>query len=132
MESDEPSTEELRFMIESLFHPTMLVEYIHDFILFQQKAGQTIKIAAGHSTTAKAALQRTKEEVDKSGRGKIEVIWHTQGSGKSLTMTFLAGLMVKSTSLNNPTILVGPTATTSTGSCTPPLIQLVSTFVRSP
>ena len=109
MDNDEPTTDmELRYMIESLFHPTMLVEYIHDFILFQQKAGQTIKIAAGYHQyhAAKAALQRTKEEVDKSGRGKIGVIWHTQGSGKSLTMTFLAGLIVKSASLNNPTILV--------------------------
>ncbi len=104
----DPTKMELQIMIESLFQPSMLVEYIHDFVLFQQKAGQTIKIAAGYHQyhAAKAALQRTKEEVEKSGRGKIGVIWHTQGSGKSLTMTFLAGLIVKSMSLDNPTVLV--------------------------
>ena len=42
----------------------------------------------------------------KSGRGRIGVIWHTQGSGKSLTMTFLAGLIARDSGLQNPTVIV--------------------------
>jgi type I restriction enzyme R subunit len=99
---------ELEFMIYQMFNKEMLIEYIHDFILFQSKREGDIKIAAGYHQyhAAKAAVQRTSEEVSKQGRGRIGVIWHTQGSGKSLTMTFLAGLISKNKSLQNPTVLV--------------------------
>lgn len=109
MDVDEHATEmELQVMIECLFDRDHLLEYIHDFVLFQHKAGSVVKITAGYHQfhAAKTALQRTKEEVVKEGRGKIGVIWHTQGSGKSLTMTFLAGLIARSPELNNPTVLV--------------------------
>ena len=109
MEHNEESVEmELQFMIQNLFEKEMFVEYIHDFVLFQQKSGGLIKISAGYHQyhAAKAALERTKEEVALEGRGKIGVIWHTQGSGKSLTMTFLTGLIARESSLNNPTVMV--------------------------
>ena len=109
MELEETSTEmELKFMLDGLFNKSMFVEYIHDFTLFQTKRDGIVKIIAGYHQyhAAKSALQRTKEEVKQSGRGKIGVIWHTQGSGKSLTMTFLAGLIARSLELENPTIVV--------------------------
>lgn len=99
---------ELEFMIYQMFNKEMLIEYIHDFILFQSKREGDIKIAAGYHQyhAVKAAIERTSEEVEKQGRGRIGVIWHTQGSGKSLTMTFLAGQIAKDVNLQNPTILV--------------------------
>ena len=99
---------ELEFMIYQMFNKEMLIEYIHDFILFQSKREGDVKIAAGYHQyhAAKAAIERTSEEVSKQGRGRIGVIWHTQGSGKSLTMTFLAGLISKNKSLQNPLLLL--------------------------
>lgn len=99
---------ELEFMLDQLFQKDHLLEYMHDFVLFQTKRSGDVKIIAGYHQfyAAKAALQRTQEEVVKEGRGRIGVIWHTQGSGKSLTMTFLAGLISRSSDLQNPTVLV--------------------------
>ena len=99
---------ELEFMLYELFKKEMLIEYIFDFVLFQSKRTGPIKIIAGYHQyhAAKAALQRTTEEVMKQGRGRIGVIWHTQGSGKSLTMTFLTGLIAREQQLGNPTVLV--------------------------
>lgn len=99
---------ELEFMLNDMFEKEKLVEYIHDFVLFQSKRADDIKIIAGYHQyhAAKAALQRTSEEVVKNGRGRIGVIWHTQGSGKSLTMTFLAGLIARDNGLQNPTVII--------------------------
>jgi type I restriction enzyme R subunit len=95
-------------MLNDMFEKEKLVEYIHDFVLFQSKRAGDIKIIAGYHQyhAAKAALQRTSEEVVKNGRGRIGVIWHTQGSGKSLTMTFLAGLIARDNGLQNPTVII--------------------------
>ena len=109
MSHEEVDTEmELEFMLNGLFNKSMFVEYILDFTLFQNKRDGVVKIIAGYHQyhAAKASLQRTIEEVSQSGRGKIGVIWHTQGSGKSLTMTFLTGLIARDKSLNNPTVIV--------------------------
>ena len=99
---------ELEFMLNELFNKEMLIEYIFDFVLFQSKRTGPVKIIAGYHQyhAAKAALERTTEEVMKQGRGRIGVIWHTQGSGKSLTMTFLTGLIAREKQLGNPTVLV--------------------------
>ena len=99
---------ELEFMIEELFEKHRLLEYIHEFVLFQNKRSGPVKILAGYHQfhAARTALHRTREEVAKDGRGRIGVIWHTQGSGKSLTMTFLAGLIARDQQLGNPTVIV--------------------------
>ena len=50
------------------------------------------------------SIEKTKEATSENGDRKIGVIWHTQGSGKSLSMVFYTGVLVKE--LNNPTIVV--------------------------
>ena len=70
---------ELEFMIYQMFNKEMLIEYIHDFILFQSKRGRYQNCCRHYQYHAvKAAIERTSEEVVKQGRGRIGVIWHTK------------------------------------------------------
>ena len=108
-DAPERYTMELETMLYDLYQKEHLLEYIHDYILFLDQRASPVKIIAGYhqSHAARNAFQRTLEEVEKDGRGKIGVVWHTQGSGKSLTMAFLTGLIVRDTErLQNPTVLV--------------------------
>lgn len=61
-------------------------------------------LATTNSTPRRRAFAKIKEAVKTTG--KAGVVWHTQGSGKSLLMAFLAGVIVKDPELGNPTILV--------------------------
>ena len=99
---------ELEVLIRDLFDKDKFIDYIHNFVLFQETRPKPVKIIAGYHqyNAVRSALQRTIDEVSKSGRGRIGVVWHTQGSGKSLTMTFLARLIGMNQRLENPTMLV--------------------------
>ena len=92
----------LESLMFGLFHQPRLLDVIKNFILFTPKA----KIMAQYHQYygMKKAIASCERAV--SGDGRAGVIWHTQGSGKSFSMTFLAGNLVKSHVLNNPTLLV--------------------------
>lgn len=105
-------------LIRGLFDPKNLLEYLLHFIVFEEKEGTTIKKAAGYHqfwavkkavehTISACGAQKTdyvhSEHFDKK---RIGVIWHTQGSGKSLSMAFYAGRVVAHPSMKNPTIVV--------------------------
>lgn len=81
-----------------------VIELTKDFILFLEGKNEKIKILAQYHQyfAIKKALEKTAEA--KENDGKIGVVWHTQGSGKSLTMTFYAGQLMKK--FNNPTVIV--------------------------
>ena len=97
-----------------------LLDIVANFILFQEsksddydKNGNKIGdkksiikiLAAYHQYFAvEKAVEKTKQATDETGDRKIGVIWHTQGSGKSFSMVFYTGRIVKE--LNNPTIIV--------------------------
>ncbi len=82
-------------MVAGLLRPTHLLDVIRNFILFKKEEGRTIKLVARYPQfrAAHAALKRLREGQtrqqtgDHDGRGGV--IWHTQGAGKSFTMTFL-------------------------------------------
>lgn len=106
---------QLEVLIKGLLNPTTLLDYIRHFIVFEQsktvdKAGvtqiQTIKkVAAYHQYyAANKALESVKKASATHGNRKGGVVWHTQGSGKSLSMVFFSGKLVLE--LDNPTILV--------------------------
>src|SRR5699024_6561590 len=85
-----------------------LLDYLHDFIVFENDSkGRTIKkIAAYHQFYAvNAAVEASIRAVENNSR-KIGVVWHTQGSGKSLSMLFYAGKLISQPELKNPTIVV--------------------------
>lgn len=76
-----------------IFPKERLLDIVRNFICFDHREGQPAKILAGYHQyfAVNKALKGTYEAVN--GNGKIGVFWHTQGSGKSLSMVFLARLL---------------------------------------
>lgn len=93
-----------RTMLDGMLSKERLIDIIHNFICFNDSAENVVKILAAYHQyfAVKKAASRAVEAV--AGDGKIGVFWHTQGSGKSLSMVFLAHLLQER--LNSPTIVV--------------------------
>ena len=89
-------------LIYGMFEKNRLLDIIKNFILFTPKG----KIMAQYHQYygMKKAINSVVNAVKNDGRAGV--VWHTQGSGKSFSMTFLAGNLVRHSKLNNPTILV--------------------------
>ncbi len=110
-----PLTSQLEVLIKGLANPATLMDYIRHFIVFEESKHidakgiatiQTIKkVAAYHQYYAvNKAIESVKRASGNHGDRKGGVVWHTQGSGKSLSMVFFSGKLVLQ--LDNPTILV--------------------------
>jgi len=107
---------QLETMIKGMLKPTTLLDLVRNFIVFEKSRREDTetgiiqietvkKLAAYHQYFAvNKALVSTREASRPDGDRKGGVVWHTQGSGKSLSMVFFSGKMVQE--LNNPTILV--------------------------
>lgn len=89
---------------EGIFEKERLLDIIKNFICFSNEGIKTFKILAGYHQyfAVKKAIVSTKNATQTDG--KAGVFWHTQGSGKSLSMVFYAHLLQKA--LNSPTIVV--------------------------
>ena len=89
---------------EGIFQKERLLDIIKNFICFSKDGLDIFKILAGYHQyfAVKKAVQSTKRAVETDGKGGV--FWHTQGSGKSLSMVFYAHLLQKA--LNSPTIVV--------------------------
>ncbi len=101
-------TPELDTLIEGVFEKRRFLQLIRDFTVFGDRGEGPFKIIAGYHQFH-GGLKALEHAIDASrpnGDRKIGVIWHTQGSGKSLLMAFFAGLLVRSEELRNPTLLV--------------------------
>jgi type I restriction enzyme R subunit len=100
----------LELLIKGLFRKEHILEFIYDFV-FYEKDGETYKkkIAGYHQFyTVKKAIQRTINCVlygKTPEERRIGVVWHTQGSGKSLTMLFYAKKALKAKELENPLLI---------------------------
>lgn len=101
-------TPELETLLRGVFTKDNLLRLIRDFIVFGDKGDGPFKIVAGYHQFhgAQKAVEQAIVATRKDGDRKIGVIWHTQGSGKSYLMAFFAGLAIKSSELENPTIVV--------------------------
>lgn len=100
---------ELEGLVRGLLNPVSLLDYIQNFIVFEQtSSGRLVKkIAAYHQFYGvNEAVDCTLRAASEQGNGKIGVMWHTQGSGKSLSMLFYAGKLLSQAALRNPTIVV--------------------------
>lgn len=100
---------ELDGVLEGLCTPRQLLDYIQNFIVYERNhKGATIKKIAGYHQYygVNQALVCTLQAASEGGDGKIGVVWHTQGSGKSLSMLFYAGKVMASAGLNNPTLVI--------------------------
>ena len=120
---------ELQVLLEGICYPERFLALVRDFIVFDDDgSGHLVKKMAGYhqfhavgtavdETLRAADLQVTAERSqgrDELGRNpggaagdrRIGVVWHTQGSGKSLTMAFYAGAIIREQAMENPTIVV--------------------------
>jgi len=99
---------ELNTLIEGIFDRRRLLDLLHDFTVFGETGSGLSKIIAGYHQfhAVRHAVEKTVEASAPQGDRKVGVIWHTQGSGKSLLMAFYAGQLVRRAELENPTIVV--------------------------
>ena len=99
---------EMETLLRGVFDRERFLALIRDFIVFGDRGEGPFKIIAGYHQFhgARKALASAIEAARPDGDRKIGVIWHTQGSGKSLLMAFFGGLIVRSRELENPTLVV--------------------------
>jgi len=122
---------ELQVVIEGLCAPRRFLDLLRDFIVFEDDGGRLVKKMAGYhqfhavqvavrETLRAAELHRAAVGVaepegcyeagrkpgGKPGDRRVGVVWHTQGSGKSLTMAFYAGRIIREPAMGNPTLVV--------------------------
>ena len=127
----DPHMPELQVVTEGLLAPRRFLDLVRDFIVFEDDGGgSTSKKLAGYhqfhavqvavrETLRAAKLARSGQSSEGHGRyeagrspgGKpgdrrVGVVWHTQGSGKSLTMAFYAGRIIREPAMENPTVVV--------------------------
>ena len=127
----DPNKPELQVALEGVCEPGRFLSLVRDFIAFEDDGGVLVKKMAGYhqyhavrvavdETLRAAKLQRTVKQVAEErgryesgqqpggdpGDRRIGVVWHTQGSGKSLTMVFYAGCIIREPAMGNPTIVI--------------------------
>ncbi|PES64114.1 DEAD/DEAH box helicase [Bacillus cereus] len=101
-----PAEPQLEVMLKGMLEPSRLLDIVQNFILFQTDGVDTFKILAAYHQyhAVNKAVEKAKIATAQDGDHKIGVVWHTQGSGKSLSMVFYAGKLIKA--MNNPTLVV--------------------------
>lgn len=99
---------ELATLVEGVFEHNRLLQLIRDFTVFGETKGGVAKIIAGYHQfhAVNHAVACTIKASTGDGDKKAGVIWHTQGSGKSLLMAFYAGQLVRQPEMANPTLVV--------------------------
>jgi type I restriction enzyme R subunit len=122
---------ELQVVIEGLCAPRRFLDLLRDFIVFEDDGGRIVKKMAGYhqfhavqvavgETLRAAQLQHGAHQAQaeqgryeagrkpggQPGDRRVGVVWHTQGSGKSLTMAFYAGRIIRDPAMGNPTLVV--------------------------
>ena len=141
-----PGLPELQVMLAGVFQPRRFLDLVRHFIVFEDLGGGALarKIAGYHQfhavnvaveETLRAANIATEAEEaagtyfarrnpgGEPGDKRVGVVWHTQGSGKSLTMAFYAGRLILHPAMENPTIVVVTDRNDLDG-------QLFTTFAR--
>lgn len=106
----------LEALIRGVFEPEALLDYLRSCVVFEEdERGNISKKVAGYHQFR--AVRKTRAQVlaalkppaginTTTEAGKGGVVWHTQGSGKSLTMLMLAGALIREPAMANPTIVM--------------------------
>ncbi|ENV74769.1 type I restriction endonuclease subunit R [Acinetobacter ursingii] len=108
-EDDKPQLEwELETVIRGFFDRKLFLDYIRFFVLFETDGEKTIKKIAGYHQfhAVREAVQATIAASNPTGNKKAGVVWHTQGSGKSISMCCYAGKLLQQPAMQNPTLLI--------------------------
>jgi type I restriction enzyme R subunit len=115
-----PGSLQLETLLKGVFEKSRLLDLIRNFIVFEDDGDKVVKKLAGYhqfhavnkavASTLKAAgvqsLVTSAATVKGGGDRRAGVIWHTQGSGKSLSMVFYAGKIVQHPAMENPTVVM--------------------------
>ena len=99
---------ELETLINGVFDQARLLSLLRGFMVFENTGSDLIKKIAGYHQfhAVHKAVQCTIDATGDSGDNRVGVIWHTQGSGKSLLMAFYAGEVIAHPQMANPTLIV--------------------------
>lgn len=102
---------ELQTLVRGVLDPTTLLDYLRYFVLFEDDGRLIKKVAGYHQYHAVRAaighvVAASRSDSAANLRGKGGVVWHTQGSGKSITMTCFAARVMQEPAMANPTIVV--------------------------
>jgi type I restriction enzyme, R subunit len=94
--------------LKGVFDRRRFLDLIKDFVVFGDTGSDVVKILAGYHQfhAVRKAVERTLSATAQGGDRKAGVIWHTQGSGKSLLMAFYAGQIIKHPAMQNPTLVL--------------------------
>lgn len=98
------SLSQLDVLLKGMLAPERILDILRNFILFQTDGERTFKILAAYHQYHAVNKAVEKAEIAVNGDHRIGVVWHTQGSGKSLSMVFYAAKLIQT--MNNPTIVV--------------------------
>ncbi|TVQ41818.1 MAG: type I restriction endonuclease subunit R [Gloeocapsa sp. DLM2.Bin57] len=99
---------EFEVMIKGIFDKEIILDILRYFIVFETDGESILKKMAGYhqyhavNKAIKCTIKATSDQGDK----KAGVVWHTQGSGKSLTMAFYVAKITQQAELNNPTLII--------------------------
>ena len=103
-----PGSLQLETMLKGVFEKARLLDLVRNFIVFEDNGESIVKKLAGYHQfhAVNKAVASTLEASRATGDRRAGVIWHTQGSGKSLSMVFYAGKIVQHPAMENPTIVM--------------------------
>jgi type I restriction enzyme, R subunit len=98
---------ELETLVRGVLAPVYLLDFLRFFVLFEDDGTLVKKIAGYHQFHAvRSAITQVVAASRPGGSHKGGVVWHTQGSGKSITMTCFAARVMREAAMENPTIVV--------------------------
>ncbi|MEH2117245.1 type I restriction endonuclease subunit R [Nostoc sp.] len=101
-------TAELEVLIKGIFEKHCFLDLLKHFIVFEVDGSNITKKMAGYHQfhAVNKAIERTVTATSPAGDKRVGVVWHTQGSGKSLTMAFYAGKIIQNPEMANPTLVI--------------------------
>lgn len=102
------SVPQLETLVKGVFEKRRFLDLIRSFIVFEEDAGAIIKKLAGYHQyhAVNLAVEDTVRASSPKGDKRIGVVWHTQGSGKSLSMIYYASKIILHPKMENPTLVV--------------------------
>jgi type I restriction enzyme, R subunit len=99
---------EQEVLIRGIFEKRRFLDLIRSFVVFEDSGKSLVKKVAGYHQfhAVNKAVDCTLQAASPKGDRRVGVVWHTQGSGKSLTMVFYAGKIIQNRPMQNPTLVV--------------------------
>jgi type I restriction enzyme R subunit len=99
---------EMEVLLKGVFDKRRFLDLVRNFVVFEDDGRSLNKKVAGYHQfhAVNKAVDCTLTAASPKGSRRVGVVWHTQGSGKSLTMAFFAGKIIQQPGMTNPTLIV--------------------------